>query len=34
MKKINKAGYQQEFWPFKEAIKDYVINYLNNNKSY
>ena len=34
MKKIKKAGYQHEFWPFKEAIKDYVINYLNNNKSY
>lgn len=34
MRKIKKAGYQQEFWPFKEAIKDYVINYLNNNNSY
>ena len=34
MKKIKKAGYRHEFWPFKEAIKDYVINYLNNNKSY
>lgn len=34
MNKIKSAGYKQDFWPFKEAIKDYVINYLIKNKSY